>query len=747
NPLKDYGLNIKSSDIPLNLSGLCGTISYAADTGSADRSKKYESAKLQGLQNMIIVLNPTAKQLISKIKLNDEGKRELNPDNYVVYKVVDKDGDHDQYLKDKGTIDQLTKLNEDSRANKDFGIFPAVSWPLGGDEVLSAAAVYQVALSFQQSGAGDALALDKQAKFEKAKESGWIAAGNYYRVLSTIQDEIKKEYDSYRLSGLNAKFGTDVSRYTGGSTYLTLFGQATVVDKNQKNPIATIDESYRDTLNNILAWINYSYPYAKLHGQVMTPALSNDVGWNVMTGQVMSGLTSLANALSQVLGFHVIVPVIVTGATTLVAFPPGGIAILAPIPLMFLAGDVVNVLLAWGVNMQMAANLDPIIRLQNVGDAMMNAAISYIAQITTFSVIINSAITSSSLGLTGVEFGFAGGSFMGVSLGIEGAIGSLVTLYNSLLSLAQTLVFMSFPVGLAIMGPMFVSGAVFAIYVPLIPLILFIFGGISWLISVLVLMAAAPIICFLMLWGTSSAGTGENPLLAKEAEQFVLQVVGVFFRPTLMIIGLIAGMVLSYIGIDLLNLGFSKIFTIVMQYPDEINAATITALAGQIIDAPGILFKIVGILVVYTFITIAVVNMCFSTIYLLYSEVMKAANISAPATGLEKEQLEGIKGGVTQAAEAGSGAAKDFGGSLKGGAMGYKGNIAGAGGGGSIISSAEGAADSAMPEMPGGGGGGGMPDMPGPGGGGGMPTPSAPPMTPDASELGDVAGVAGDLPV
>ncbi|MBU0745028.1 MAG: hypothetical protein KKE11_06670, partial [Gammaproteobacteria bacterium] len=42
NPLKDYGLNIKSSDIPLNLSGLCGTISYAADTGSADRSKKYE---------------------------------------------------------------------------------------------------------------------------------------------------------------------------------------------------------------------------------------------------------------------------------------------------------------------------------------------------------------------------------------------------------------------------------------------------------------------------------------------------------------------------------------------------------------------------------------------------------------------------------------------------------------------------------------------------------------------------------
>ncbi|MBU0745145.1 MAG: hypothetical protein KKE11_07305, partial [Gammaproteobacteria bacterium] len=131
-------------------------------------------------------------------------------------------------------------------------------------------------------------------------------------------------------------------------------------------------------------------------------------------------------------------------------------------------------------------------------------------------------------------------------------------------------------------------------------------------------------------------------------------------------------------GIDLLNLGFSKIFTIVMQYPDEINAGTIVALAGQIVNSPGILFKIVGILVVYTFITVAVVNMCFSTIYLLYSEVMKAANILAPATGLEKEQLEGVKSGVTEAAQSGSSALKAAE-ELKGAGMRYGGSLGGGG--------------------------------------------------------------------
>jgi hypothetical protein len=162
------------------------------------------------------------------------------------------------------------------------------------------------------------------------------------------------------------------------------------------------------------------------------------------------------------------------------------------------------------------------------------------------------------------------------------------------------------------------------------------------------LMSAAPIICFLMLWGNSSQ---ENPLLSREAEQFVMQIIGVFFRPTLMVIGLITGMVLSYIGVDLLNLGFAEAVKMVVTEPGDNGIK---------------LIQQVGMVVVYTFTMISIVNMCFSTIHLLYSEAMRIAGIQAPAVGMEEKHMEGVKGAVTQMGEAGAGGLKEGATSLKG---------------------------------------------------------------------------------
>ena len=56
---------------------------------------------------------------------------------------------------------------------------------------------------------------------------------------------------------------------------------------------------------------------------------------------------------------------------------------------------------------------------------------------------------------------------------------------------------------------------------------------------------------------------------------------------------------------------------------------------------------------------VSVINMCYSTIYLLYSEAMRVAGIQAPAAGMEAQQLEAVKGASRQVAEAAVGGMKD----------------------------------------------------------------------------------------
>ena len=50
---------------------------------------------------------------------------------------------------------------------------------------------------------------------------------------------------------------------------------------------------------------------------------------------------------------------------------------------------------------------------------------------------------------------------------------------------------------------------------------------------------------------------------------------------------------------------------------------------------------------------VSLINACFSTIYTLYSEVMKLAGITVAATEMEEKALCEIKGGFTEVGQAG----------------------------------------------------------------------------------------------
>jgi len=104
------------------------------------------------------------------------------------------------------------------------------------------------------------------------------------------------------------------------------------------------------------------------------------------------------------------------------------------------------------------------------------------------------------------------------------------------------------------MGAMFGAGAVMAYYIPLMPYMLFTFGGMGWFIAVIESMVAAPIIALGVTFPEGHDFYGK-------AEPAVMMLVNVFLRPGLMIIGFVTGIILAYVGIWMLNAGFQSAIT------------------------------------------------------------------------------------------------------------------------------------------------------------------------------------------
>lgn len=98
----------------------------------------------------------------------------------------------------------------------------------------------------------------------------------------------------------------------------------------------------------------------------------------------------------------------------------------------------------------------------------------------------------------------------------------------------------------------FSYGIVLSYYVPLIPYIIFTFASIGWFIAVIEAMVAAPIVAL------GLAHPEGHETLGK-ADQAVLLLANVFLRPSLLVIGFLFAIILSYVLITLFNAGFMRI--------------------------------------------------------------------------------------------------------------------------------------------------------------------------------------------
>jgi len=152
------------------------------------------------------------------------------------------------------------------------------------------------------------------------------------------------------------------------------------------------------------------------------------------------------------------------------------------------------------------------------------------------------------------------------------------------------------PAFYGLMGILISAGGLLAVYTPLIPYVIFTFGAIAWMISAVEAMVAGPLVALGII---SPSG---HEIMGK-AEPALLLLFAIFLRPSLMIFGLIAAMLLATVVVTMIGATFNYIFQ------------------GTLI--PSDIISLIFILVAYIGLILAGLNKCFAVINLIPQQVMR----------------------------------------------------------------------------------------------------------------------------
>ncbi len=186
-----------------------------------------------------------------------------------------------------------------------------------------------------------------------------------------------------------------------------------------------------------------------------------------------------------------------------------------------------------------------------------------------------------------------------------------------------------------------IPGVILGYYVPLYPFAVYTFAAAGWLIMVIEGMAAAPLICVGL---THPEG---HDFLGK-AEQALMLFLSIFIRPALMVIGLIAAMLVSFVVFKMLLAGFTGLVSNFMT--DQVGGFTSSSGGSYFLS----LFSVAMILVVFGMLTMELIEQSYKLIYQLPNNIMRW--IGGPQMGEEfgqmaKTAVKGAVGSVGQGAQ------------------------------------------------------------------------------------------------
>jgi defect-in-organelle-trafficking protein DotA len=216
-----------------------------------------------------------------------------------------------------------------------------------------------------------------------------------------------------------------------------------------------------------------------------------------------------------------------------------------------------------------------------------------------------------------------------ITAAIATAIGSF---YPTVLALMT----MTLPLFFAWLGLMVGIGFLTAYYIPFLPYMIFTFGTIAWMISVIEAMVAAPIVALGIAHPEGHDALGKS-------EQGMMILLNVFLRPGMMIIGYIAGIALSFVGVWIMNAGFQNVLDYLVS--DKMWGAKDTT---SISDVPWASYfgEFFGALM-YVMMYLTIVEKAFTLIAVLPDKVLRWIGGQPEGVGQETMQwTEGTKGKI-----------------------------------------------------------------------------------------------------
>jgi conjugal transfer/type IV secretion protein DotA/TraY len=183
------------------------------------------------------------------------------------------------------------------------------------------------------------------------------------------------------------------------------------------------------------------------------------------------------------------------------------------------------------------------------------------------------------------------------------------------------------PLLLALGSFMYAQGAVLGVFIPLIPYVTFLTGVIGYMLQVVESIAAAPLVCMGLIFPET-----KDEIWGRAAPAYMLML-NLWLRPSLMIVGFAAAMILMWILTEVLNIGFLALMGAAFQVDN--------------------MFGFVSILTVYTTVFTYIVTEVYSLINVLPNRVLAWIGDQSMGVKGAKEAL----GAAKQGTEAGAGAA------------------------------------------------------------------------------------------
>lgn len=399
--------------------------------------------------------------------------------------------------------------------------------------------------------------------------------------------------DIYWQYGLEAVAGGNFIQ-TAGNLYTGIVGAAMGTSGAGSNNLASVQTT---AINN--GWIyagGYFYYLAKANNAISLNVGTIDVEppASKMTLDTEKAMASAAGTLAQYINATMSPS---SGSTSGLSTTCGGSEYSGSAN--FLCDEILG---SWIANLSGsstgALSQNPVLAAQSEGHTILTAVMIVIPIIF----------------FTNIGFGLLGGIYLGTSPGVAAAIATV----NSIIPIAMFIILVFLGLGLTL-----------AVYTPMIPYMLFTFGAINWLIASIETMIAAPIVAIGLLHPEGHEVWGQ-------AEKAMMLILNIFLRPSLMIFGMIGGMLMTYTVVMMINYAFLNVVTMVSG-----NSAN--------------LIEMIFFMVLYTSIFTTSMNKCFDLIHMVPDKIMRwiggGSEQFGEAGGLDK---------VGQSMEAGGGKASEF---------------------------------------------------------------------------------------